>query len=85
MVPTSVSDMLSFHLVKASSEQFAPRLGRLVAKNGTISTPHYIANTSRGLVPHISPDSMVKHTQLHGVYLAFEDCETPLCQHVLCN
>lgn len=68
-------DMFLFKLIKASKEQFAPRLGSLLTKSVTINTPHYVPNTSRGLVPHISQDMMQKHTEVQGVYLALEDCE----------
>jgi queuine tRNA-ribosyltransferase accessory subunit len=51
-----------------------PRLGRLIARNTTIATPHYAALTSRGTVPHISPDVLQRHTRVSAVYLGLEDC-----------
>jgi len=74
MGSTPMPDVLKFELLKTSAEQLAPRLGNLLTRSGgTINTPHYIANTSRGLVPHLSQDMLIKNTQLQGVYLAIED------------
>ena len=68
-------DMLEFTLLKASSSALAPRLGRLcLPKRKAISTPAFIGNTSRGVVPHISQDNFGKSVALNGVYVALEDC-----------
>ena len=40
-----------------------------------MDTPHYIGITSRGVVPHLSQDTMQKHTKLKGIYVALEDRE----------
>jgi len=53
----------------------APRLGSLAAPGrALISTPNFIALTSRGTVPHITPDNVRKHLQTTGAYVALEDC-----------
>ncbi|KAI9834570.1 MAG: hypothetical protein M1819_002946 [Sarea resinae] len=50
------------------------RLGRLlVPGRKSIQTPHFIANTSRGVVPHLAHDLMRRHTDISGVYVALED------------
>lgn len=41
----------------------------------TIETPHYVAVTSRGVVPHLSPDVLSKHTSISAAYFGLEDCE----------
>lgn len=54
----------------------AARLGRLALPGRrTVETPHYLANTSRGVVPHITQDTFVRDTDINGVYVALEDCE----------
>jgi queuine tRNA-ribosyltransferase len=40
-----------------------------------IYTPHYIATTSRGVVPHLAPDMLRQHTRVNAVYVALEDCK----------
>lgn len=61
---------------KIASKHSGARLGslRLPGRN-PISTPHYIANTSRGAVPHIAQDVFTDSTGIQGVYVAVEDCE----------
>lgn len=52
------------------------RIGRVCLPGRTIlDTPHYLANTSRGVVPHISQDTFVRDTDIHSVFVALEDCE----------
>ncbi|KAI1500961.1 tRNA-guanine transglycosylase family protein [Biscogniauxia marginata] len=52
----------------------AARLGRLALPNRRpIDTPDYFGSTSRGAVPHMTPDNIVKHTEFCGVYIAIED------------
>lgn len=53
------------------------RLGRLEytgQRRRPIRTPHYIGISSRGCVPHITPDMMQSETALSSLYVAFEDC-----------
>ncbi|KAI9780106.1 MAG: hypothetical protein M1816_003191 [Peltula sp. TS41687] len=67
--------MLSFNILKSIRyDGIEHRLGRLVLQGRPpVHTPHYIAVTSRGPIPHISPDMMRSHTQVNGVYVALED------------
>lgn len=64
----------------------AARVGRLVLANPQrqpVDTPNFIAVTSRGVVPHLTPDTIVKHVgNVPGVYMAMEDCK-PSCLHIL--
>ncbi|KAF2095926.1 tRNA-guanine transglycosylase family protein [Rhizodiscina lignyota] len=65
--------MLAFTILKAATAA-APRLGRLALPGKKIiDTPCFIGNTSRGVVPHLSPDNLHAKTSLGGVYLALED------------
>lgn len=84
--PTSPHGMLKFILTHTENSPLGPRLGQLVwSGRSPINTPHYVAATSRGIVPHLSHDTMQKHTSIRGVYVALEDCKLPqyASHHVL--
>ncbi|KAG0632987.1 tRNA-guanine(15) transglycosylase-like protein [Tuber brumale] len=51
------------------------RIGRFTAASGGVSfdTPSFVAQTSRGAVPHLSGDNLRDHTDLRVVYVALED------------
>ncbi|CUS10592.1 unnamed protein product [Tuber aestivum] len=51
------------------------RVGRLAAAGGGVSfdTPSFVAQTSRGAVPHLSGDNLRDHTDVRVVYVALED------------
>ncbi|CEF83067.1 hypothetical protein SNK03_008757 [Fusarium graminearum] len=70
------STLTMFELLKpASGEAGVARLGRLAFAGGrrTMQTPNYIAVASRGVVPHLTPDNVTKHTTFDASYLAIED------------
>ncbi|CCT65606.1 related to queuine-tRNA ribosyltransferase [Fusarium fujikuroi] len=77
--PTSKESTLTmFELLKpsaAATEAGVARIGRLAfASNRRImQTPNYIAVASRGVVPHLTPDNVAKHTTFDAAYLAIED------------
>ncbi|KAE9364646.1 putative Queuine tRNA-ribosyltransferase-like protein [Stipitochalara longipes BDJ] len=51
-----------------------PRLGRLsIQGRRDIETPNFFAVTSRGVIPHLTPDVVSSHTQIGGVHMALED------------
>jgi len=61
--------------VTASSGSAAVRTGVLSLPNRqAIKTPHYLALASRGAIPHLTQDNVVKHTDIRGAYMAAEDC-----------
>ncbi|KAK3377804.1 tRNA-guanine(15) transglycosylase-like protein [Podospora didyma] len=68
---------MTFEILKAAVRDAptAARLGRLaLAGRRTVETPNSFANTSRGVVPHLTPDNVNKH--MHGVggtYMGLED------------
>jgi queuine tRNA-ribosyltransferase len=76
--PTSQESTLTmFELLKPSvGEAGVARLGRLAFAGGrrTMQTPNYLAVASRGVVPHLTPDNVTKHTTFDASYLAIEDC-----------
>lgn len=56
----------------------AARVGKFVLPNRKpIQTPHYITITSRGAVPHISPDIVRNSTSIGSLYVGLEDCTYP--------
>ena len=51
------------------------RLGELAfAGKDAIETPNFLAVTSRGVMPHISPDAIPSQVTFPGVFTAVEDC-----------
>ena len=52
------------------------RLGKLsVTGRKDVETPNFFAVSSRGVVPHLTPDVILAHTQTGGIHMALEDCE----------
>ena len=69
-------EMLRFILQVGSH---GARYGQLLSYgHSPIRTPHYVATTSRGVVPHLAQDILTKHTAINAVYFGLEDCEHPL-------
>jgi queuine tRNA-ribosyltransferase len=68
---------MRFEILKnALKDGIAARVGRLAfAGRRPIDTPNYIGMTSRGSLPHITPDNVGRHLQVTGAYMALEDCE----------
>ncbi|KAH6611054.1 trna-guanine transglycosylase family [Trichoderma cornu-damae] len=64
-----------FELVSsAAADGSAARLGKMsLPGKRAIETPNFFAVTSRGAVPHLTPDNLRKHTSVSGVYMALED------------
>ena len=53
-----------------------PRIGRLrIHGRKDLETPGFMAVGSRGVVPHVAPD-LLANTQIGGVHMALEDCES---------
>ena len=68
-------ELLSFELIKPLNHESGARLGRLCFPGRqSIESPHYIAISSRGAVPHLSQDTMGESTGIKGLYTALEDC-----------
>ncbi|KAK6347125.1 hypothetical protein TWF696_007204 [Orbilia brochopaga] len=71
--------MNTFRVLKAAvtdvaTTQSGARIGVLqLSKGFTLHTPNFIAPTSRGVVPHLSPDNLDRNTGVVGVYVALED------------
>jgi queuine tRNA-ribosyltransferase accessory subunit len=68
-------EMLKFVLESSHHLPQSPRLGRLLSHGRPpIHTPHYVAATSRGVIPHLSHDVLQKHTDINSAYIGLEDC-----------
>ncbi|KAF2087585.1 tRNA-guanine transglycosylase family protein [Saccharata proteae CBS 121410] len=64
---------MKFEMIK-SWIPLSPRLGKLtIPGRSTIDTPNYLANTSRGIVPHLTQDMVRSNTNVNSVYTALED------------
>ena len=71
-----LSKLVSFQLSRPQSDKDEPRVGRLTFQGRSpIDTPHYVAVSSRGAVPHLSQDMMRDSTSTRALYTAVEDCE----------
>lgn len=69
-------------LKTAGGEGLAARLGRLVLPNRqAVDTPNYFAVASRGVVPHLTPDTVARHGGLTGAYMAMEDSKSIFIIH----
>lgn len=70
------SRTLSFSISTESCNTEGARIGTLVTSNGRpIATPHYVAISSRGVVPHLTHDLLSKQHDVPAVYAALEDCK----------
>jgi len=71
--------VMTFEVLKAAvRDGLAARLGKLAlgGRKTVIDTPNFIASTSRGVIPHITPDNVSKHLHTGGAYMALEDCKS---------
>ena len=66
----------SFSLLESWNQDSGARLGRIDSTGRTpIHTPHYLGVSSRGCIPHLTPDMMRSNTAINNIYTAFEDCK----------
>lgn len=62
-------------LGSAVTDACSVRLGRLAfLGRRPIDTPNYTAVSSRGAVPHLTPDNVRKYASFGATYMALEDC-----------
>lgn len=68
---------MRFETLKAAGgDGLVARLGRLVLpQRQAVDTPNYFAVASRGVVPHLTPDTIAKYGGFSGAYIAMEDSE----------
>lgn len=70
---------LQFEIISPGEDEAlinGARLGRLkVPERHGIDTPNFLAITSRGTIPHVTPDVLSEHLDIKGVHLALEDCK----------
>jgi queuine tRNA-ribosyltransferase subunit QTRTD1 len=65
---------MRFELLRAGLADGAARLGRLaLTGRPEVLTPNFFAVTSRGAIPHITPDNLKAHVPVPGTYIALED------------
>ncbi len=84
MSPHKESQRMSF-AVNASDGITADnnaRTGKLnLEGRKSIDTPNFLAISSRGAIPHITPDVLSEHTGIRGVHMPLEDCKFEALQH----
>ena len=74
-MPQLPQELLSFNILRTASTDNDARLGQLLHHGRPpIDTPHYFAISSRGTVPHMTPDMMRDETSIRGMYTGLEDC-----------
>ncbi|KAK6498708.1 hypothetical protein TWF481_011285 [Arthrobotrys musiformis] len=76
VLKTAVTDVAATttHQPGATTTAAAARTGVLnLSKGFTLHTPNFLAPTSRGVVPHLSPDNLERNTGVEGVFVALED------------
>lgn len=71
------ADAMRFEVLKSVlGDGASARLGRLtIPHRKVLETPGFFPISSRGAVPHITPDNFAKHVESAGVYMGLEDCE----------
>lgn len=81
---TYITKRLSFEVLShVDPNVVGPRLGRLTIQGRKdLETPNFMAISSRGGIPHITPDLIASSTQIGGVHLALEDCKSIMPGHV---
>lgn len=68
---------MTFELLKTAVKDGGARLGRLAfSGRRTVDTPNFFGLTSRGVIPHVTPDNVEKHLHTSGTYMALEDCKS---------
>ena len=73
------SDMAAQRVFKvlssAAGDGCSARLGKLALPGRrTIDTPTFTAATSRGVIPHLTPEVVERDTSISTAYMALEDC-----------
>lgn len=76
-----ISKLVSFHLSRPQFDKGEPRGGCLTFQGrNPIDTPHYVAVSSRGAIPHLSQDMTRDNTSIRALYAAVEDSLTGACK-----
>lgn len=78
MTLLDATEGMRFDILKAAAtgdgHGVAARLGRLaLPQRKAIETPNFIAVASRGVVPHLTPDTISRHGSFSAIYMAMED------------
>nr|POE87590.1 queuine trna-ribosyltransferase accessory subunit 2 [Quercus suber] len=75
VVAQPIDEMFNITVDAVTANNFGPRRAQLLLtpEHTLLETPHYLAITSRGVVPHLSPDTFIRDTNLVGVYIGLED------------
>lgn len=68
---------MAFEILRSAvGDGLGARLGRLAFPGrNPLQTPNFFGITSRGAVPHLTPDNVSRYDMFGGAYFALEDCE----------
>ncbi|KAK4113828.1 tRNA-guanine transglycosylase [Canariomyces notabilis] len=74
-IPDGDQEAMRFEILgSVLKDGAAARLGRLTLPGRRpIDTPNFVGVTSRGVLPHLTPDNVSKHLQVSSAYMALED------------
>ena len=64
-----------FHTPTKDGPPNSVRCGAVEFKGKHIETPAHMPITSRGVVPHLTPDTLSRRFGDRPLYVALEDCE----------
>ncbi|KAJ3996306.1 tRNA-guanine(15) transglycosylase-like protein [Lentinula boryana] len=69
---SSISFDLSSSDPSPNDSKFGPRVAKLMIRKITIDTPGILACTSRGVVPHLSRDNVIRTKGIRWIHVPFE-------------
>ncbi|KUI71155.1 hypothetical protein VM1G_07007 [Cytospora mali] len=75
MCDSNEADGMRFDILRtAAGDGVAARLGRVtLPQRQATETPNFFAVSSRGVVPHLTPDTISRYGRFSGAYMAMED------------
>jgi len=83
-MPSETARKLAFEVLgHVDPNIVSARLGRLsIPERTDVETPNYLAVSSRGVIPHMTPDVIAASSKIAGIHMALEDCK--LAMRLLC-
>lgn len=83
-MPSEIARKLAFEVLgHVDPSIIRARLGKLsIAERIDVETPNFLAVSSRGVIPHMTPDVIAATSKIGGIHMALEDCE--LTRRITC-
>jgi queuine tRNA-ribosyltransferase subunit QTRTD1 len=74
---SDMAENITFDISGDVAATTSARVGTLnIPGRKALGTPNFFAISSRGVVPHLTPDVILTHTQFGGIHMALEDCKS---------